>query len=147
MPTLDRLIKDKIDRATSSALRREVSPVAKQLREVKREVSRLSKANAALAKQVARLTSEADKNAAGKIRASEAETDAARIGPRSIASTRKKLKLGRREFGLLAGVTGNAVYLWETGESRPSGKSRAALVGLRKIGVKDARSMLQGMEE
>ena len=74
------------------------------------------------------------------------ELEGVGIGPRSIASTRRKLKLGRREFGLLAGVTSNAVYLWETGESNPSTKSRAVLVGLRKVGVRDARKILEDME-
>ena len=147
MPNLGKLIKDEIKRITASAIRREVNPVAKQLRDLRREVSRLTRANAALEKQVARLTAQADKQAAKGIPASEAEAEAARIGPRSIAATRKRLKLGRREFGLLAGVSAQAVYLWETGESRPKGKSRAALVGLRKLGVREARKMLEGMEE
>ena len=118
-----------------------------QVRDLKREVSRLTKANSALEKQVARLAAHADKQAAKGIRASEAEVEAARIGPRSIASTRKKLKLGRREFALLAGVSMSSIYLWETGESRPTGQSRAALVGLRNMGARDARRILEGMGE
>ena len=91
-------------------------------------------------------TAQADKQAVKGIRASEAEVEAARIGPRSIAARRTRLRLGRREFGLLAGVSSNSVYLWENGESRPSGESRSALVGLRKLGIREARKMLEGME-
>ena len=147
MPNIDQLLNDKIKRITPSAIRREVNTVAKQVRELKREVSRFTKVNVALEKQVSRLIAQADKKAAKGIRASEAEVEGARIGPRSIAATRKKLKLGRREFGLLAGVSANSIYLWETGESKPSGRSRAALVGLRKIGVRDAKRMLEGLKE
>ena len=146
MPNIDQLLNDKIKRITASAIRKEVNPVTKQLRELKREVSRLTKVNSTLEKQLTKLTAQADKKASKGLRASEEEAGAARIGPRSIAATRKKLKLGRREFGLLAGVSSNAIYLWENGESRPNDKSRAALVGLRKVGVREARKILEGME-
>ncbi len=65
-----------------------------------------------------------------------------RLGPRSIAAHRKRLKLSRKDFGTLAGVSANTIYLWETGEVSPKEKSRAVLVGLREIGAREAKRLL-----
>ncbi len=56
MPNIDQLLNDKIKRITASAIRKEVNPVAKQVRDLKREVSRLTKINSSLEKQLAKLT-------------------------------------------------------------------------------------------
>ena len=67
-----------------------------------------------------------------------------RLGPRSIAAQRKRLGLSRKNFGQLVGVTSNSIYLWETGEVSPKEKSRAAIIGLRGMGVKEAKRLLSG---
>ncbi len=63
--------------------------------------------------------------------------------PRSIAAQRKRLKLSRKDFGNLVGVSANTIYLWETGEVSPREKSRAAIIGLRRMGVREARRLLK----
>ncbi len=69
-----------------------------------------------------------------------------RLRPRSIASKRKRLKLSRKDFGKLVGVSANTIYLWETGEVSPREKSRAAIIGLRGMGVREARRLLDTSE-
>ena len=72
-----------------------------------------------------------------------AEPDGTRLGPRSIRSQRKRLKLSQAEFARLTGVTTNAVYLWESGNAKPRGKSRAAILATRAMGVREARERLE----
>ena len=62
-----------------------------------------------------------------------------RIGQRWIQAQRKRLKLSRKDFRKLAGVSANTIYLWGTGEVSPREKSRAVLVGLRGLGAREAR--------
>ena len=70
-----------------------------------------------------------------------------RIGPRSIASQRKRLGLTRKAFAVLAGVSSNTIYLWETGEVAPREKSRGVLVGLRKLGAREAKKLVEAAAE
>jgi hypothetical protein len=44
------------------------------------------------------------------------------------------------------GVSGTAVVQWERGRSAPAGPNRRTLVGLRRLGRRDARQLLAGME-
>lgn len=47
--------------------------------------------------------------------------------PKKIKSLRKKHGLSRRSLGLLVGVSTNSIWLWETGDRRPSWPSHILL--------------------
>jgi DNA-binding XRE family transcriptional regulator len=68
----------------------------------------------------------------------------ARFTAKGLATNRRRLGLSAAEFGLLAGVSGQSIYLWETGKSRPRLKSLAAIVALRGISKKAALERLAG---
>jgi DNA-binding transcriptional regulator YiaG len=73
---------------------------------------------------------------------SEAEAKAARLSPRLIQSLRKRLGLSQMALARLVGVTAAAVAHWEAGGSTPTGQNRAALVGLRRVGKREAKALL-----
>ncbi|UCF81143.1 MAG: hypothetical protein JSV08_01595 [Acidobacteriota bacterium] len=54
------------------------------------------------------------------------------------------LGLTREEFAQLVGAHKQAVYLWERGVV-PRDALKAKILGLRKIGAREAREILEGM--
>jgi len=71
------------------------------------------------------------------------EMKKARFSPRLIKTLRKHLGISQREMAALAGVTVGAVFQWEKGTFEPKDEKKMILVGLRKLGRREARSLLQ----
>src|SRR6266704_1754572 len=74
--------------------------------------------------------------------ASEDESKAARLSPRLVQSLRRRLGLSQMALARLVGVSAPAVTHWEAGNATPRGQNRAALVGLRKVGKREAKVLL-----
>ena len=142
MPNIGVLLKDEIRRLAKKEVRAVVLPLKKKVAELTRTNAALKKKVPILEKAVARLEKEAEARQLQAVREGEKEVEGVRIGPRSVAAQRKRLQLTRAEFGSLAGVSANTIYLWETGEVSPREKSRAVLVGLRKLGAREAKKLL-----
>ncbi len=143
MPNLGAVLKEEIQRLARKEVRAVVTPLKKRVAELTRTNATLKRTVPQLEKTVARLEAEAKTRQLEGVQKGTKDTKGTRLGPRSIAAQRKRLKLSRKDFGQLVGVTANSIYLWETGEVSPKEKSRAALIGLRGIGVKEARRLLQ----
>ena len=143
MPNLGTVLKEEIRRLARREIRTVAGPLQKRLAESRRHVADLRRRVAALEGTVATLKREADARRLEKARTGVAETGGARIGARSIRSQRKRLKLTREEFGRVIGVSANTIYLWENGKVAPRGKSRAALIGAREMGAREARQLAE----
>ncbi len=141
MATLERVIKDAIARGA----RRQIRPVAVRLR---REVFRLRRKVAECQRALTTLRRSAASwkrmmEAAPLVpQVSEAEARSARLSPRLIHSLRKRLGLSQMAVARLAGVSAPAVAHWEAGDSAPTGRNRATLVGLRKVGKREVKELL-----
>ena len=144
MANIGAILKEEIRRLARREIRAAVKPLKTRLAELTRTNAALKRKIPALEKTVARLEDEARQRQlqAVQTRAKVTPQKGTRLGPRSIASQRKRLKLARKDFGKLIGVSANTVYLWERGDVSPREKSRAAIVGLREMGVRDARRLL-----
>lgn len=79
--------------------------------------------------------------------ADEAMKSARPTGP-MIKALRRKLSLSRRQFGLLLGVTGQSVLLWEqkAGRLRMRKANLKALVQLRSMGKREIHAALVAAE-
>lgn len=142
MPNIATVLKDEIRRLSRREIRATVGPLRKRLSEVRQLAAELKKKVASLEEASQRLLGEADARALQVARTVRGDAKVSRIGPRSIRSQRKRFGLTRDEFGLLVGVSANSVYLWESGKAAPRGKSRSALIGLRKIGAREAKRLV-----
>ena len=60
------------------------------------------------------------------------------------SAQRRRLKLSAQEFAKLVGVSAQTIYHWEQGKGRPRAAQFAALTSLRGIGLREARSRLEG---
>ena len=64
--------------------------------------------------------------------------EGARFSPRGLRSHRAKLGLSAADYGLLAGVSGQMIYIYERGETRPRTAQLAKLVAVRDLGKREA---------
>ena len=143
MPNIAVVLKDEVRRLAKKEVRAVAGPLRKRIADLEKSNSAYKRQVPQLQKIVARLEAEAKARQLEGVQKGAKETTGARVGPRSIAAQRMRLKLTRKDFGTLAGVSANTVYLWENGEVTPKQKSRAVLVGLRTLGIKEARQLVQ----
>ena len=143
MPNIAAILKEEIQRLARKEIRATVNPLKKRVAELARTNAVLKRSVPQLEKTVARLNEEAKKRDLHAVQKGTGDTKGTRLGPRSIRAQRKRLKLSRKDFGTLAGVTANSIYLWETDEVAPKEKNRAALISLRGLGVRDAKRLLE----
>ena len=113
-------------RAHIAALRRRVDDLERQLKRVGKSAARSSSSRA-----------DADEDSSGTPR---------RFSPTRLASQRQKLGLSAAEFAALLGVSGQSVYKWEHGESRPRARQLEAIAALRGIGKREAAARLEKLQ-
>ena len=145
MPNIAVVLKDEIRRLAKKEVRAVAGPLRKRIAELERSGAAYKRQVPGLLKTVARLEEEAKQRQLQAVQTGAQARDAknTRLGPRSIRAQRKRLKLSRKDFGALAGVSSNSIYLWETDEVAPKEKNRAALISLRGLGVRDAKRVLE----
>lgn len=64
-----------------------------------------------------------------------------------MASNRKRLGLSAAEFGMLVGATGQSIYAWESGKSKPRARNLAAIAALRGIGKREVTAQLEALKQ
>ena len=69
-----------------------------------------------------------------------------RFSAARLAAQRRKLGLSAADFATLLGVSGQSVYKWEHGESRPRAKQIEAIAALRGIGKREAAERLAKLQ-
>ena len=128
--------------------RREANALTKRLRQ---DNAGLKKSNADLKRRVAKLEKIAARHQEASLawkkqalKASPEDLEGLRFRKDTVSSIRKRLKLTQAELAKLAGVSLATVGNWEK-ESIPKDEHKATLAGLRKLGRKQAREMLEGM--
>lgn len=142
MPGFADAIKSEIKRLAKREVRKVYPDMKKELVELKRSNRELQRKVARLEKQASEFTTVARQTKIKQIPASEKELKQSRLSPGLIAKIRAKLKLSREDFGILAGVSPNTIYLWETGKINPNKESKAMLIGLRKLKIREAKKLL-----
>lgn len=61
-----------------------------------------------------------------------------------FAALRKKFALSAADMGKLIGVSGQTIYQWESGKSRPRARQLAAIAEVRKLSTPQAAERLAG---
>lgn len=140
----------------ASALKSEISRVARK--EVRAEVESLKKASsqyrsdlAALKRRTADLERLVKKLGKGSTKEKAMETPGetgvvVRFSAKGLATQRKRLGLSAAEMGTLLGCSGQSVYKWEQGTTRPRASQMPAIAALRRVGKKEAAAKLATAE-
>jgi DNA-binding transcriptional regulator YiaG len=147
MPNIAAVLKDEIARVARKTVRQDIDTLKKalsgqraQIAQLKRLVQAQQRLLAASAKASARQRPQA-------AAAQEAGTGAEglRFSATRLAAQRKRLGLSAQDFGRLVGATGQSIYAWEAGKTRPSPAKLQAIASLRQIGKRELTARLAAL--
>lgn len=124
-------LKTEIGRIAKKEARAETATLKKSSAQYRSEIAALKRRVASLESMVKQLTKSAAK--AKPIEREDPEQTSLRFRVGGFASLRKKLGLSAAEMGRLLGVSGQSVYHWEAGKSRPRASQLAAIAAVRKM--------------
>jgi DNA-binding transcriptional regulator YiaG len=142
MGKLEVTIKSEIVRLAKREMRKTSAPLGRDVRLLKSTVSQLRKTVLALERFAAYQQKELKKRKIS-LEATPEEVKKSRFSPALIRSLRKNLGISQKELAILAGVTVGAVHLWEIGKFKPRDEKKSVMVGLRKLGRRDVRKLLE----
>ena len=148
MPNIASVFKEEISRIARKEVRRETAGLKKANSTYRAEIASLKRRAQALEKalrQAMRRRATAPAST-GSRSDDEGPGRGLRFRPKGLAKLRERLGLSARECGLLLGVSGQSIYLWESGRARPSGKSLEGIAQLRKLGKREAAARLEGLQ-
>lgn len=140
MANLGAVLKSEIVRLARKEVRAEVVTLRKSNAVYRRDIAALKRSVGELQRQVAALTR-------SKVPAQAAQTAKSamtRFSAKGLKSHRASLGLSAGDYGKLAGVSGQSIYNWESGQTVPREAQVASLVTLRHLGKRAARTKLEG---
>ena len=131
-------LKAEISRVARKELRAENAALKKSSTQHRSDIASLKKRVAELERLAKRLT-----RAPAGLKATPQEgvvhdASGGRFSAKGMAAQRRRLGLSAMEMGLLLGVSGQSVYHWEQGKSRPRASQMPAIRSVRKMGKRDA---------
>lgn len=144
MPNIASVLKEEIARIARKEVRRETASLKKAATTHRSEIAALKRRAQTLEKALRRALKGRGRDPAASAR-SDGDERALRFRPKGLASLRERLGLSARECGLLLGVSGQSIYLWESGRARPSGKHLEGVAALRKLGKREVAARLEAL--
>lgn len=126
-------------RAEADRLKSAIATQRSELANLKRVVGALQKELRSVSRELAKQTKSLQ---AGPAAQQDKDATEFRFSARGLASNRKRLGLSAEDFGLLVGASGQSVYLWESGRSKPRTSNLAVLASLRTLGKREAAARL-----
>ena len=148
MPNIASVLKAEITRLARKELREESEGLKRAVVLQRKEIATLKARLQAVEKIVQRLgratkAPRAEPRAAVPNVTGESDTaEGLRFRAAGMASNRKRLGLSATDFALLVGTTGQSVYAWEAGKSKPRAEALKAIASLRHIGKRDVEARL-----
>jgi len=148
MPNFATALKAEVSRLARKELKSETLQLKKSVSSLRGELNALKKLVRRLQaeqRQLAKRQSTQQPRSAGTATPPVDKPGVARtrFSPKGLAGNRKRLGLSVAEFGQLVGATGQAVYSWEAGKSRPREKYLPAIAELRGIGKREVARRLE----
>lgn len=144
MPNIATLLKNEIARVARKEVRAEtqgiknaIAPYRAQIAELKRRTRELELQIRRLGRVTAKVASTAPQEDAGERNL--------RFSAKGLATQRKRLGLSAQAFGALIGASGQSVYKWEEGKTRPRARHLPRIAELRGIGKKEAAARLAAL--
>ncbi len=141
MPNIASALKAEIQRIARRTIRDETSSLKKAIAPYRSEIAALKRRTQALEQQLRR--SQGAVSRAAVPRQDEEDPSGIRFSAKGLAKNRQRLGLSAADFGTLIGASGQSVYKWEEGKSRPRQKNLVAIAAIRSIGKKEAQGRLR----
>ena len=149
MPNIASILKSEISRVARKEVRVEIETLKKVSVQHRAAIAALRRQVSALEKELRNVAKGATRNA----RASESngaadagdEGDGAtkrRFSAGRLASHRTKLGISAASYGKLVGVSGQTIYHWEQGKARPRAAQLESLAAVRGLGKHEVAERL-----
>lgn len=135
------VLKDEIRRLARKEIRAQTATVKRTSAAHRREIAQLKRQLNAIERRMAQFSATL-REGENRPAARESERSPNRFSARSVRAQRRRLRLSAAEYGQLIGVSGQTIYQWEHGNSRPRRSQMAALVAMRSIGRRSALARL-----
>lgn len=142
MPNLATALKSEIARVARKELRNEIEPLKRAIAAQRAAIAKLRQQ---LQEQQRLLRHSSKRGGSGFAPPDLASEKQLRFSPTRLKKQRQKLDLSAETFGKLVGASGQSVYLWESGRTRPSASSLAAIAALRGIGKRELQGRLDAL--
>jgi DNA-binding transcriptional regulator YiaG len=139
MPDIASVLKSEIARIARKEVRAELEGLKKSVRAYRTEIAELKRRCDALEKTLRQLHRSVPKPMPTQ---EEKSGKTLRFSPKGLASQRQRLGLSADAFGLLIGASGQSVYNWEGGATRPRADHLAAIAALRGLSKSQAAEVL-----
>lgn len=146
MPNIAVVLKEEIARLARKEIRAETQEFKKASAQYRAHIAALRRRVEALERQVKRV-GKATGRAAPEPEGDDDSSTPRRFSAARLAAQRQKLGLSAADFATLLGVSGQSVYKWEHGESRPRARQLEAIAAVRGIGKREAQSRLEKLRE
>lgn len=145
MPNIAAVLKDEIARLARKEVRAQTQEFKKASAQYRTHIAALRRRVDQLERQVKRVSKGDGRAAAAPQEQGDGETPR-RFSAARLAAQRRKLGLSAADFATLLGVSGQSVYKWEHGESRPRARQLEAIAALRGIGKREAAARLEKLQ-
>ena len=146
MPNIANLLKSEIARVARKEVRAETRGLKNTIAPYRTQIAELKRRTRELELQIRRLG-----RVTAKVASAAPDDDASernlRFSAKGLATQRKRLGLSAQAFGALIGASGQSVYKWEEGKTRPRAKHLPAIAALRSIGKKEAAARLAALKQ
>ena len=140
MPNLAAVLKDEVRRLARKEIKSELAVTRKASAQYRRDIAALKRQVAEQSRQIH------DLKRAGKRAASNDDEVVARFSPTWLQAHREKLGLSAADYAALVGVSGQTVYNWEKGTTRPQAQQLKAWSAVRRLGKREALKRLEEIE-
>jgi DNA-binding transcriptional regulator YiaG len=148
MANLASVLKSEVGRLARKELRAETESLKKTVAAQRSEIAALKRRTGELEKTLKALVRLVDKaGRAAEPAQADAEEGQFRFRASGMASNRKRLGLSAENFGLLVGASGQSVYLWESGKTKPRPQALAAIAALRGVGKLEVAARLEALKQ
>jgi DNA-binding transcriptional regulator YiaG len=142
MPNIASILKSEISRVARKEVRGETASLKKAVSAYRTEIAALKRRSQALEQELRRLRQRSTKVIDEAAPSGDASAAKSRFSAKGLASQRRRLGLSADDCGLLLGASGQSVYNWEGGKTRPQPQHLRAIAALKKLGKKDAAAVL-----
>ena len=136
MPNFAGTLKSEIRRLARKEVRASVMPLRKLVAGMRRRIAQQRKLIAELERNARR-----SGNSARTAEASASEESQIRFSPEWVKAHRKKLKMSRRVYAKLIGVSAQSIFGWETGRTRPRRRALELWRKIRSMGKRELKAL------
>ena len=147
MPNIAAVLKTEIARIARKEVRSQTEEFRKSSAQYRSHIAALRKRIDELERQLKRVGKSAGRSAPAVAESDDDPSTSRRFSAARLAAQRQKLGLSAADFATLLGVSGQSVYKWEHGESRPRARQLEAIAAVRGIGKREAANRLAKLQE